>query len=88
MENPDIDILLRAKVVEVGRGFVVIEQKRELHTFDDYDTLVVATHKVSNNLHESKVLDKVGERVVYIGDAKEPRGIKEAIQEGFSILRE
>ena len=88
MENPDIDVLLRAKVVEVGRGFVVIEQKRELHTFDDYDTLVVATHKVSNNLHESKVLEKVGKKVVYIGDAKEPRGIKEAIQEGFSILRE
>jgi 2,4-dienoyl-CoA reductase-like NADH-dependent reductase (Old Yellow Enzyme family)/thioredoxin reductase len=88
MENPDIDVLLRAKVVEVGRGFVVLEQKRELHTFDDYDTLVVATHKVSNNLHESKVLEKVGKKVVYIGDAKEPRGIKEAIHEGFSISKE
>jgi hypothetical protein len=88
MENPDIEVLLRAKVVEVGRGFVVIEQKRELHTFDDYDTLVVATHKVSNNLHESKVVEKVSEKVVYIGDAKEPRGIKEAIHEGSSISKE
>jgi NADPH-dependent 2,4-dienoyl-CoA reductase/sulfur reductase-like enzyme len=87
MDNSNIDVLLRTKVVEVGREFVVIEQKRALHTFNDYDTLVAATHKVSNNLHESKVLDKVAEKVVYIGDAKGPRGIKEAIQEGFNIAK-
>jgi 2,4-dienoyl-CoA reductase-like NADH-dependent reductase (Old Yellow Enzyme family)/thioredoxin reductase len=88
LENPDIEVLLRAKVIEVGRGFVVIERKRTLHAFNDYDSLVVATHKVSNNLREWKVLEKAGKKVVYIGDAKEPRGIKDAIHEGCFISKE
>jgi 2,4-dienoyl-CoA reductase-like NADH-dependent reductase (Old Yellow Enzyme family)/thioredoxin reductase len=88
MENPRIEVLLRSKVVEVDRGFVVIEQKKELRTVDGYDTLVVAIHKVSNGIYGWEELETMGKNVEYIGDVKEPRGLKEAIHEGCSVSKE
>jgi 2,4-dienoyl-CoA reductase-like NADH-dependent reductase (Old Yellow Enzyme family)/NADPH-dependent 2,4-dienoyl-CoA reductase/sulfur reductase-like enzyme len=88
MENPNIEILLRSRVVEVGRGFVVIEHKRELSKWNGYDTLVVATHKVRNDTQFVKGLGKTMVNVIeYIGDAREPRSLKEAIHEGLSVSK-
>jgi hypothetical protein len=85
MENPDVEVLLRSKVVEVDRGFVIIEHKKELSKFDGYDTLVGATHKVRNDSSIYKGFEKTVGKVEYIGDAREPRSLKEAIHEGFSV---
>jgi thioredoxin reductase len=88
MENPQIEVILKSKVVEVGRGFVIIEQKKVLSKFNGYDTLVVAIHKIRNDIWLAKGFKKTVEKVEYIGDAKEPRTLKEAIHEGFNVYKD
>ena len=83
-----IKILTETRVVEIINGGVIIAGKDETRApvKADADTVVCSLGLQSCNGLAKALKDKVPE-VYAIGDCVEPRGIREAIAEGFHVAR-
>ena len=76
------NILMSAKVVEVGPGFLVINKRSEGNErLDGFDGIVMASlHKPNKDLAEA--LDGIVKEQYVVGDAREGRTALEAVAEG------
>lgn len=82
-----IEFIVRTKVVEFGKNSIVVEDKKfGRKTVEGFDSVVIAIlHKNDDHLFR-ELEGKVAELYI-IGDAKEPRLIKEAVAEGDAVAR-
>jgi len=85
IEEEGVTLLRKTKVVNFDQGSIEI-YNRKLGTshIRDFDSVVIAVHHESNNKLYLDLEGKVKE-LYLIGDAKEPRLIKEAVSEGNHV---
>jgi 2,4-dienoyl-CoA reductase-like NADH-dependent reductase (Old Yellow Enzyme family)/thioredoxin reductase len=87
LKDRGVECILRAKVVEFQKKAVIIEDKKTgKRALEGFDSIVVAILHKNNDLLFKELEGKVTELFI-IGDAKEPRLIKEAVAEGDAVAR-
>ena len=87
LQKKGISPRVSAKVVRVGPDGVVYADSKGIENTIKADFVVLATGMKPRNRLEGQ-LQNQGLKVIVIGDGKEPRGIAEAIAEGFEAALE
>ncbi len=87
LANKNVTILTQRKIEEItNEGVIVTDKKKRNREIIKGDTIILALGTESLNTLEDELTGKVAELYV-IGDAKEPRKMRDAISEGFVIAR-
>jgi 2,4-dienoyl-CoA reductase-like NADH-dependent reductase (Old Yellow Enzyme family)/thioredoxin reductase len=88
LKNAGVKIHLSAKVVEVGKDYVVVSRRQQDNeTLNGFDSIVMASeHESDNALVEP--LKEIVKDVHVVGDAAQPRTALEAIAEGTKTALE
>jgi pyruvate/2-oxoglutarate dehydrogenase complex dihydrolipoamide dehydrogenase (E3) component len=82
MKKKGIKILTKKKVKEINPGGLTLEADGHIESIDHVDTIVLAVgYRSDRDLQ--KIIEEKGIPFYRIGDCLEPRGMKEAIHEGF-----
>ena len=74
-----------ARVKELGRGYVMIEDASGTRKLDDFDSIVLAMGAEKSNDTIYKNLEGKVSELHVIGDARQPREIVDAVYEGEEI---
>jgi len=87
LKERGVEMVLRAKVVGFAKGAVVVEERKSgQKTIGGFDAIVIAIlHKSDDRLYRE--LEGKVKELVAVGDAKQPRLIKEAVAEGAAAGR-
>ena len=84
LADKKIKVLSRSKIIEIAADQVRIEEEDGVRIIGGIETVVVAAGtRVRSDL--AKAIKQEGFTVYTIGDAVQPRGILEAIHEGFRM---
>ena len=81
LRNKQVGILTRTRVVEITDTGVIVEHQGQKSSIEA-DTVVVALGAAADNKAVAKLKGLVA-RTRVIGDCAQPRGIREAIREGY-----
>lgn len=85
LREKGITILTESKVIRIEEGSVVFRDSKDTERSIRADVVVSAVGSNPNNPFEEELRD-MGLKVTCIGDCKEPRGIAEAISDGFEAV--
>ncbi|MCG8338704.1 MAG: FAD-dependent oxidoreductase, partial [Proteobacteria bacterium] len=77
----NINVLTKAEILAIQNGAIKLRIKKAEQELTDIGSIIVATGRKSNELLYNKA-KAINKSCIIIGDAKKPRGIKEAIAEG------
>ena len=80
-----VSIHTSARVKELGKGYVMIEDASGTRKLDDFDTIVLAMGAEKPNDTVYKNLEGKVSELHVIGDARKPREIVDAVYEGEEI---
>ena len=85
LSDKRVNILTSSRVVDLGKGFAMVEDASGIKRLDGFDDIVLALGSEAPNDAIYKSLEgKVAELYV-IGDASQPRAIVDAVWEGQDI---
>ncbi len=84
LANKNVTILTQRKIDKITDEGVIVTDKKQNRKTIEGDTVVLALGTEGVNTLEDELVGKVPELYV-IGDAKEPRKIRNAISEGFVV---
>jgi 2,4-dienoyl-CoA reductase-like NADH-dependent reductase (Old Yellow Enzyme family)/thioredoxin reductase len=85
LNQKDVNILTSTRVVELGKGYAIVEDTSGARKLDGFDTIVLALgSEVPNDALYNDLKGKVQELYV-IGDCSLPREIVDAVYEGEEV---
>jgi len=85
LNEKGVTILTSTRVVELGKGYAMVEGAPDIKRLDGFDSIVLAIgSEAPNDTIYKNIQGKVDE-VYAIGDAKQPRAIVDAVYEGEAI---
>jgi len=85
LNEKGVTILTSTRVVELGKGYAMVEGAPDIKILDGFDNIVLAIgSEVPNDAIYKNLEGKVAE-VYAIGDANQPRAIVDAVYEGEAI---
>lgn len=84
LKRHGVRVEVSAKIIEAGKSYVRFETPEGVLTIDGIDSIVSAVGYQPNRKLE-RSLEGIIEEIHVIGDAKEPRGILEAVLQGQEI---
>jgi 2,4-dienoyl-CoA reductase-like NADH-dependent reductase (Old Yellow Enzyme family)/thioredoxin reductase len=85
LSDKGVNILTSTRVVDLGKGYAMVEDASGIKKLDGFDDIVLALgSETPNDVIYKDLEDKVAELYV-IGDASQPRAIVDAVWEGEDI---
>ncbi len=87
LRDKDVTILTSTRVLELGKGYAIVEDASGVRKLNGFDTIVLAVASASNDLIYKQIEGKVAE-LYLIGDAVKPREIVDAVYEGEKVAIE
>lgn len=85
LSDKEVNILTSTRVVDLGKGYAMVEDASGIKKLDGFDDIVLALgSETPNDVIYKDLEDKVAELYV-IGDASQPRAIVDAVWEGEDI---
>jgi pyruvate/2-oxoglutarate dehydrogenase complex dihydrolipoamide dehydrogenase (E3) component len=84
LKEKGVTILTSTRVLEVGKGYAMVEDASGVGRLNGFDTIVLALGSTPNNSIYRKLEGKVPELYV-IGDAIEPREVIDAVYEAEEV---
>ncbi len=85
LSDKGVNILTSTRVVDLGKGYAMVEDASGIRKLDGFDDIVLALgSETPNDVIYKDLEDKVAELYV-IGDASQPRAIVDAVWEGEDI---
>ena len=87
LREKGVTFLTSTRVLELGKGFVIVEDASGKRKLEGFDTIVLAIGQAPNNGVYQALQGKIAE-LYLIGDASQPREIIDAVYEGEEIAAE
>lgn len=84
LQKKGVVMITSTKVSELGRGFVVIEDRTGSHRLEGFDTIVIAVGSVPDDTLYQQLKEKIA-AIHVIGDAVRPRAVVDAVYEGERV---
>jgi 2,4-dienoyl-CoA reductase-like NADH-dependent reductase (Old Yellow Enzyme family)/thioredoxin reductase len=84
LRQKGVTFLTSTRVLELGKGFAIVEDASGRRKLEGFDTIVLAIGQAPNNTVYQALKGKIAELYV-IGDASQPREIIDAVYEGEEV---